>query len=102
MVVRAGRSAFVDGFVVQIANPKILLFFVAVLPPFLDLQRPAPPQLVMFAAATIGMDVLSMSAYGMGGAALSARMSEPHFRRGFSVLVGVLLLSAAGLILLRA
>ena len=102
VLVRPGRSAFVDGFVVQIANPKILLFFVAVLPPFLDLQRPAAPQLGMFAAATIGMDVLSMSAYGFGGAALSARTSEPRFRRGFATLVGVLLLSAAGLILLRA
>lgn len=102
VLVRAGRSAFVDGFVVQIANPKILLFFVAVLPPFLDLQRPAPPQMLMFAAATIGMDVLSMSAYGLGGAALSDRMTEPRFRRGFSVLVGVLLLTAAALILTRA
>ena len=102
VVVRRGRSAFLDGFLVQIANPKVILFFVAVLPPFMDLSRPAAPQLALFACATIGMDVLAMSAYGLGGAALSARMTEPNFRRGFSVLVGMLLLTAAGLILLRA
>ena len=98
---RMGRSAFRDGFAVQIANPKILLFFTAVLPPFIDLHRPLAPQLVMFAAATIGMDLISMSSYGLGGAALSSRMNEPGFRKGFAILVGVLLITAAGLIVSR-
>lgn len=100
-IVRPGRSAFRDGFAVQIANPKILLFFTAVLPPFIDVHRPAAPQLVLFACATIAMDVTSMSAYGVGGAALSARMTEPRFARGFSLFVGLLLILAAGLILSR-
>ena len=95
------RSAFRDGFAVQIANPKILLFFGAVLPPFIDIHRPLAPQLAMFAAATIGMDLISMSAYGLCGAALSSRMNEPTFRRGFALLVGVLLITAAGLIVSR-
>ena len=102
VMVRPGRSAFVDGFVVQLTNPKALLFFVAVLPPFLDLQRPAAPQMAMFAAALVAMDVIAMSAYGLGGAALSRRMTSPRFRRGFSLLVGVMLLAAAVLILLGA
>lgn len=99
--VRAGRSAFLDGFMVQIANPKILLFFSGVLPPFLDIKRPLVPQLIMFACATIGMDLISMSSYGLGGAALSTRMNEPGFRRGFAILVGILLITAAVLILSR-
>lgn len=102
VTVREGRSAFLDGFAVQIANPKALLFFTAVLPPFIDPQRPLIAQLVMFAAATIGMDVIAMSAYGLGGAALSARMAEPRFRRNFSIGVGLLLMTTAVLILLRA
>lgn len=97
--VRRGRSAFVDGFTVQIANPKAILFFTAVLPPFLDVGRPAAPQLALFAGATIGMDVLSMSAYGLGGAALKARMADPGFQRVFGLAVGLLLMLAAGLIL---
>jgi hypothetical protein len=43
-----------------------------------------------------------MSAYGLGGAALSERMSRPGFRRLFSLFVGLLLFAAAGLILLKA
>ncbi len=101
VVVRRDRGAFMNGFMVQIANPKAILFFTAVLPPFLDIQRPVAPQLVLFAMATIGMDVLSMSAYGLGGAALARRMSEPRFRRGFGIFVGLLLLCASLLIVSR-
>jgi threonine/homoserine/homoserine lactone efflux protein len=95
------RSAIVNGFMVQIANPKAILFFTAVLPPFLDVNRPIVPQLLLFAMATISMDVLAMSAYGLGGAALARRLSEPRFRRGFGIFVGVLLLLAAVLIVSR-
>jgi len=96
-----GRGALVDGFLVQIANPKAVLFFTAVLPPFLAIDRPIVPQLALFAAATIGMDVLSMSAYGVGGATLARRMTQPGFRRIFGLAVGVLLLTAAVLIAVR-
>lgn len=99
--IRLGRSALIDGFMVQIANPKAVLFFTAVLPPFMDVTRPAAPQLALFALATIGMDVLSMSAYGLGGAALARRMSQPRFRRGFALVTGVLLLAASVLIITR-
>lgn len=98
---RLGRSALLDGFMVQIANPKAVLFFTAVLPPFMDASRPAAPQLALFALATIGMDVVSMSAYGLGGAALARRMGEPRFRRAFGLMTGALLLLAAILIISR-
>ncbi|AQR60419.1 lysine transporter LysE [Brevundimonas sp. LM2] len=99
--VRPQRPAFVDGFLVQLANPKIVLFFSAVLPPFMDVARPAGPQLAVFAGVLIGMDLITMTAYGLGGATLARRMDDPTFRRVFSVFVGLLLLSAAALIGLR-
>ena len=97
----ARRSALVDGFMVQIANPKAVLFFTAVLPPFIDVSRPVAPQLALFALATIGMDVLSMSGYGLGGAALARRMTRPEFKRGFGIVVGSMLLLASVLIVTR-
>lgn len=99
--VRAGRSAFRDGFAVQIANPKVVLFFTAVLPPFLAPEKSVAPQMGLFAAATIGMDMLTMTAYGLGGAALAHRMLEPKFRKAFNFSAGALLLAAAALILTR-
>lgn len=99
---KQGKSAFRDGFTVQIANPKAILFFTAVLPPFLDPGRPLPAQLAAFACATLTLDILAMSAYGLGGAALASKMTQPRFRRGFSICVGLLLLSAAVLMATKA
>jgi threonine/homoserine/homoserine lactone efflux protein len=99
--IHAARSAYRDGFLVQIANPKILLFFGAVLPPFLDFRKPLGAQFLLFAAATVILDVIATTAYGFGGAALSRRMTEPRFRRRFSLTTAAVLLAAAGLIVSR-
>jgi threonine/homoserine/homoserine lactone efflux protein len=100
-LIRTGRSPFGDGFMVQITNPKALVFFTAVLPPFIAVKQPFAPQLLVFAATTIGLDICTMTIYGLGGAMLAARMTEPHFRRGFSIFVGILLVGAAILIATR-
>jgi threonine/homoserine/homoserine lactone efflux protein len=93
-----GRSALRDGFAVQISNPKALLFTTVILPPFIDPDRPVLGQILVFAVTGIALDVISMTAYGYGGAALAARMTEPGFRRGFSLFTGALLVTAALLI----
>lgn len=97
----AGRSAFQDGFVVQISNPKALLYTTVVLPPFLDPSRPFAPQLLLFAAIGVGGDAVTMTAYGFGGAAIARRMARPRFRQGFAAFTGALLITAAALIALR-
>lgn len=98
---KRGRPAFVDGFMIQLTNPKVLVFFAGVLIPMLDPKLPIPGQLPIYAATTLSMDVLAMSAYGLGGAALSAKMREPRFRRIFSFVIGALLIGVAVMILLR-
>lgn len=100
-VLDKGRNAYLSGFLVQIANPKAILFFTAVLPPFLDIDRPPVPQLTLFAVATIGLDSISMSVYGLGGAAFARHMSSVRFQRLFGIGIGVLLLTAAILIASR-
>jgi threonine/homoserine/homoserine lactone efflux protein len=96
------RTPFHDGFIVQIANPKVLLFFTAVLPPFIDLSQPLTPQLLIFAFTTISADVTAMCGYGLGGSALGKRAEDSRFRRGFALAVGLLLLTAALLIALES
>lgn len=96
-----GVSVFRDGFVVQATNPKALLFFTAVLPPFVEIDRPVWPQMGAFALALFALDGFFMISYGMLGAAFAHKMSEPKFRRGFSILVGSILLLVAGLMTTR-
>lgn len=94
-------SAFRDGFAVQLSNPKAIVFFTAVLPPFVDPLRPAAPQLALLGATMIAMDGVAMSGYAIAGGALANVLRKDQARRAFSALVGALLLMASALILLR-
>lgn len=95
------NTAFRDGFAVQFANPKVVVFFTAVLPPFVDPSRPAVPQLMLLGAAVIVCDVIAMAGYGLAGGALAKTLTEPRAQRGFAAIVGALLLIAAAMIALR-
>jgi len=97
----AGSNPFKDGFLVQISNPKALLFFTAVLPPFIDPQRDTVPQLAMFAAGTVLFDTLTMSMFALAGGLMARQFAQARFARLFSAAVGVLLISTATLMLLR-
>jgi len=88
-----------EGFMVQMLNPKVLLFFSAVLPPFIDINRPMPAQAAIFAATTIGMDVMSMSAYGLLAVRLSRMLREPRNKQRFDLGAGAILMLIACVIL---
>jgi threonine/homoserine/homoserine lactone efflux protein len=96
-----GLSVFRDGFVVQATNPKALLFFTAVLPPFVEIDRPVWPQMGAFALGLLVLDGISMTGYGLLGAAFAHKMNEPKFRRGFGLFVGSVLLLVAVLMAQR-
>lgn len=100
-VIHPARSALRDGFMVQIANPKALIFVTAILPPFIEPTRSVLGQIAVLAATCTAMDVAAMTAYGFGGAVLATRMREPRFRRGFAIFTGLLLLSAALMVVVR-
>ncbi|MDR3440911.1 LysE family translocator [Telmatospirillum sp.] len=96
-----GISVFRDGFIVQVTNPKALLFFTAVLPPFVELNHPVWPQMGAFAIGLFCLDGFFMTSYGMLGAAFAHKMNEPAFRRGFGILVGTILLLVAAMMTQR-
>lgn len=96
-----GTSVFRDGFVVQATNPKALLFFTAVLPPFVEIGRAVAPQLAAFALALLVLDSFFMIGYGLLGAAFAHKMNEARFRRAFGLFVGTVLLVVAGLMVMR-
>lgn len=96
-----GRRAFRDGMMVQLSNPKALLHTTVILPPFLDLSRPVPPQVAVLGATGIVLDLAVMTAYGFSGAAIARRMNGEQFQRGFAVASGLLFLVIALLIVIR-
>ena len=97
----AGGRLLRDGFVVQITNPKAVLFFTAVLPPFVELHRPVGPQMAAFAMGLFASDGAVMLLYGALGAGFSHKMQEPRFRRLFGLFVGLVLILVAALMVTR-
>ncbi|MGZ3299095.1 MAG: LysE family translocator [Asticcacaulis sp.] len=81
-----------EGFMVQLLNPKALLFFSAVLPPFVDTARPMPAQMMVFAATTLGMDVIAFTSYGLGAVRLARLLSNPRYKQRFDLGAGSILM----------
>ena len=52
---------FRDGFLVAVANPEVILFLAAFLPPFVDPSRPVAPQLAMLGAAFLTVSAIAGS-----------------------------------------
>jgi homoserine/homoserine lactone efflux protein len=56
-------SGFATGLAIHMANPKALLFYSVILPPFIDAQQPILPQIAALALITIMTETIGMSSY---------------------------------------
>lgn len=59
----ARRSLLLQGFAIQVTNPKALLFMSALLPQFIQPQHSLPLQLTILLATTIAVDVVVLGSY---------------------------------------
>ena len=57
------RSLFLQGLLIQLTNPKALLFVSALLPQFIDPHRPVLLQLVILVITTIAVDTVVLFSY---------------------------------------
>jgi len=64
------RQVFLHGFLVNLTNPKGIIFFVAILPQFIDVARPVALQYTVLAITTFLVDLVIMIGY----TALAARV----------------------------
>ena len=72
----SGRDAFAQGFVVQILNPKVALFFVAYFPQFIRPNQPIAPQVLLLGAMYVAIAIASDSVYVMVASALASRFNR--------------------------
>jgi homoserine/homoserine lactone efflux protein len=59
---------FRDGFLVAVANPEVILFLAAFLPPFVDPTRPAVPQLSILGITFIAVSAIFGAVLAVSGA----------------------------------
>jgi homoserine/homoserine lactone efflux protein len=74
---RTPRDVFTRGFLVNITNPKGIIFFVAILPQFIDVARPQAPQYAILALTTLVVDLVVMMAYTALAAKVLRVMRDP-------------------------
>lgn len=58
------RGVYLGAVTLQLANPKALLFFLALLPQFIDPTRPVVPQMLILAATSMLPEMCILTAYG--------------------------------------
>jgi homoserine/homoserine lactone efflux protein len=75
------REIFMRGFLVNMTNPKGIIFFAAILPQFIDVARPQLPQYVILAATTFVVDVAVMLAYtALAAKVIAVMRDERHLK----------------------
>lgn len=100
--VRTGKPsshAFRDGVLVAMSNPKSLIYIVALLPPFVDVERPIVPQLALLAAIAMTIDVALGSVYIVTGNRLARAITRAGTRLWVDRAVGAIFLVIAVAIL---
>src|ERR1700730_10546234 len=97
------RQIYLGALTLQLSNPKALLFFLALLPQFIDTQRAVAPQMLILAATSMLPECCILLAYGWlahGGAHASARFGVTRSMNQWLAWVeGVGLLGCATLVL---
>lgn len=73
----AAKDVFLKGFLVNITNPKGIIFYVAILPQFIDVHAPQAMQYGILAATTLLVDLVVMSGYTALAAKVLRVMRDP-------------------------
>jgi len=97
-----GRTAgrvFFSGLTLQLANPKTLIFFIAILPQFVDPRLAIGRQMLLLAASSVLPEAFILAGYGALAARAAPLARDPRFARWTDRVAGVLVLAAAGLVL---
>jgi len=75
-VVVSNKALISQGFVTAVSNPKAWIFFAALLPPFIDSDKPIVPQASMLLGAMLFIELICMLIYAQGGRVLRDYLSN--------------------------
>lgn len=96
----SNSDAFMQALWMQLANPKAMLTFAAIVPPFLNPAFPVVPQMAWLAAGSMVPELLVLMIYGALAASVSKALNSPQRLRLIEKACAVLLLAVAAMIVL--
>lgn len=91
-----GSHLFRKSFIVAVTNPKGLIYFGALMPPFIDVNHPMPPQFALLTIIFLAMDLIWMAIYALGGRSIMRWLKSPQHQRWFNWISGGALILAGG------
>jgi homoserine/homoserine lactone efflux protein len=90
-----GRKAFLTAVTVQLANPKLLLFLVALVPQFIEIGRPVAAQFAVLGGTFMLSDAMVYLIIGTFAARAGSLLAKPWAARTTSRVTGLAMLGAA-------
>ena len=85
---------FANGALLQVANPKALVFFVALLPQFIDPNRAVLAQVAILGVTSVVIEFGVLLAYGALAGRLTSVAARPRFQRLANRIAGTMLVAA--------
>jgi len=92
-------AIYLSGLTLQLANPKTLVFFIAILPQFVDPRLPIGAQMVWLAAGSVIPEFFILAGYGFAASRAARLAADPRFARLTDRAAGLLVLAAAAMVL---
>jgi len=89
-----GRRLFFSGFILQMSNPKALLFFTALLPQFINPHAAIVPQVAILALTSVFIEFFVQLVYAILAGRAVHLASQPRFSRFADRISGSLLITA--------
>jgi homoserine/homoserine lactone efflux protein len=89
-----GFRLFLNGFVLQMANPKALMFFTAMLPQFIDPHAPIVPQVIILATTSVVIEFFVQLFYAVLAGRVTHLATRPRFATVTNRIAGTLLMGA--------
>ena len=96
---RSLRAIYLSGLTLQLANPKTLVFFVAILPQFVDPRLPIGVQMLWLAAGSVIPEFFILGGYGFAASRAARLATDPRYARITDRAAGALVLAAAAMVL---
>lgn len=89
-----GSRLFLNGFILQMANPKVIVFFTALLPQFINPHAAIVPQVAILAVTSVVIEFTVQLFYAVLAGRAAHLAAQPRFTRITNGIAGGLLIGA--------